>query len=174
MSCRLAEEKDIDAVSTIYEEIHTAEETGPFYVGWQRGVYPTRATAEMALQRGQLYVAESESGIVGAAIINQVQIEEYAAAPWHYPARPEEVAVLHTLVVSPRMERQGCGRAVVAFYEHWARQHGCPYLRMDTNVRNLRARELYRHLGYREVGLVRCPFNGIEAVELVLLEKAVE
>jgi len=42
---------------------------------------------------------------------------------------------------------------------------------MDTNSRNLRARAMYKKLGYREIGIVPCVFNGIEGVQLVLLEK---
>lgn len=51
---------------------------------------------------------------------------------------------------------------------------GCPYLRMDTNARNLRARELYAKLGYAEPGIVGRTFNGIPGVRLVCLEKRLE
>ena len=45
---------------------------------------------------------------------------------------------------------------------------------MDTNALNLPARRLYKHLGYREVGIVPTTFNGIPGVQLVLLEKHLE
>ena len=57
------------------------------------------------------------------------------------------------------------------FYEDYARGHGCPELRMDTNARNLAARRLYAGLGYREIAIVPTVFNGIPGVDLVLLEK---
>ena len=38
---------------------------------------------------------------------------------------------------------------------------GCPYLRMDTNEKNAAARRLYARLGYKEIGIVDCEFNGI-------------
>ena len=79
--------------------------------------------------------------------------------------------VLHTLVVSPTIENRGYGRAFVSFYEDFARKHGCSYLRMDTNQKNTRARQFYKKLGYREVGIVPCTFNGIIGVQLVCLEK---
>ena len=41
----------------------------------------------------------------------------------------------------------------------------------DTNARNMRARALYQKLGYREADIVPCVFNGLEGVQLVLLEK---
>ena len=61
--------------------------------------------------------------------------------------------------------------AFVRFYERFAQENGCPYLRMDTNERNLAARRLYARLGYREAGVVGCTFNGIPGVRLVCLEK---
>ena len=42
---------------------------------------------------------------------------------------------------------------------------------MDTNERNAAARSLYAGLGYQEVGIVSCDFNGIPGVRLVCLEK---
>jgi len=62
----------------------------------------------------------------------------------------------------------------VAFYEQYALQNGCFYLRMDTNARNTRARALYKSLGYTEPDIVPCVFNGIPGVQLVLLEKKLE
>ena len=81
--------------------------------------------------------------------------------------------VLHTLVVDPAASGRGIGRTMVAYYEAFARAHGCADLRMDTNARNKAARHLYGKLGYREIGIVPCAFNGIPGVELVLLEKGV-
>ena len=46
-----------------------------------------------------------------------------------------------------------------------------PYLRLDTNVKNVRARRMYKTLGYREIGIADTTFNGIAGVNLVLLEK---
>ncbi len=42
---------------------------------------------------------------------------------------------------------------------------------MDTNQKNTAARALYKKLGYREVDIRLCGFNGISGVNLVLLEK---
>ena len=171
MVFRKATAQDIPAVEKIYEDIHTEEEAGRTSIGWIRGVYPTRKTAEASLLRGDLFVAEADGEVVGTAIINQQQVDAYEGAAWQYPAKDEEVMVLHTLVIAPQMAQRGFGKAFVRFYEDYARQHGCRYLRMDTNARNLRARAMYRKLGYAEIGIVPCVFNGIDGVQLVLLEK---
>lgn len=167
---RNATASDIPAVERVYEEIHTAEEAGTQTIGWIRGVYPTRETAEDAVRRGDLFIWE-DGEVLGAAIINQIQVDCYAGADWEYDVPADEVCVLHTLVISPRASGRGCGRAFVRFYEDYARLHGWPELRMDTNARNTRARAMYAALGYHEIGIVPTVFNGIPGVDLVLLEK---
>lgn len=171
MVFRTANAADIPAIVEIYEQIHTEEEAGRTSIGWIRGVYPTEKTAEASLQRGDLFVVENEGIVVGTAIINQLQVDVYEGAAWEFPAEDSEVMVLHTLVISPRAFHKGYGKAFVKFYEDYALSQNCPYLRMDTNARNLRARTMYRKMGYREIAIVPCVFNGMEDVQLVLLEK---
>lgn len=168
---RKAARADLDAVCRIYDQIHTAEERGEATIGWQRGVYPERETAEAALARGDLFVQEQNGEIVGTAILNQTQVDSYAGANWRYDAPDSEVMVLHTLVIDPEAKSRGLGREFAAFYEGYALAHGCRYLRIDTNARNARARRFYQKLGYAEIGVVPCTFNGIAGVQLVLLEK---
>lgn len=168
---RKATESDLEAVSQIYENILTAQDNGETFVGWIRGVYPTRQTAEAALARDDLFVEEAEGRIVGAAIINRVQVDVYAEVEWQHPAADDEVTVLHTLVIDPYVKGSGYGKAFVKFYEGYAIKTGSPYLRMDTNAKNVNARRFYAKLGYTEVGIVPCVFNGIPGVNLVMLEK---
>jgi len=163
--------QDLDRITEIYDEILTEQEKGNLSVGWVRNIYPTRKTAEDAISKGHMFVAEENGQIVAAAIINQDQVPEYSAASWNYNAPENEVMVLHTLVVSPRMRGNGYGSKFVDFYENYALKNGCCYLRMDTNEKNLNARKLYKKLGYKEVSIVSCVFNGIDRVRLVCLEK---
>ena len=163
---------DIPQIEAIYDRILTREERGESFAGWIRGVYPTRQTALEALEAGTLFVLEREGAVAAAAKLDQNQVPEYADALWRYPeAPPEQVMVLHTLVVDPLQAGKGCGTQFVGFYEAHALERGCPYLRMDTNVRNAAARRLYTGLGFWEAGEVACVFNGIPGVRLVCLEK---
>lgn len=171
MVFRKATDKDLSAIAAIYEEIHMDEEAGRTSIGWIREIYPTEKTAEASLLRDELFVAEEDRTVVGAAIINQQQADVYAGADWEFPAPNSEIMVLHTLAISPKAAGKGYGKAFVRFYEEYALRKNCPYLRMDTNAGNSRARAMYRKLGYREIGIVPCIFNGIEGVQLVLLEK---
>ena len=164
---------DIDAIEKIYSDTHTLEESGKVTIGWVREIYPTRETAVAALDRGDLFVGVDDEKIVGTAVINQVQVKEYYDGNWEFPADDSEVMVLHALVISPDEAGRGLGKAFVAFYEEYALLHGCHYLRMDTNEKNVRARALYKKLGFSERGNIPCTFNGIEGVQLILLEKKI-
>lgn len=172
---RRAAAADLPAVAGIYDDIHARERAGLVSIGWQAGVYPIEATARAALERGELFVHEGEAGeVLAAAIINRTQVEAYARGKWRCHAPAGEVMVLHTLVVKPSAEGRGIGRAFVAFYENYARQNGCRYLRMDTNAINVNARAMYKKLGFSEADIVPCTFNGIPNVQLVLLEKKLD
>lgn len=170
---RKATDKDIDAAAAIYSAIHTEEEQGRACIGWNRAIYPIRETAEKALVAGDLFVMEEEGKIVATAIINRKQVPCYKDAHWKYKAEDNEVMVLHTLTVDPTQGGHGYGKAFVQFYEKYAKANGCPYLRMDTNKKNTRARHMYARLGYEEVGIVPTVFNGIKGVNLVCLEKKI-
>ena len=170
---RKAEKRDLDAVDRLYQEIHDAEAAGRITTGWIRGIYPVRATAEAALARDDLFVLEADGRIFGSGIINQLQADVYAGAPWNRRVPDEQVCVLHTLVISPAAHGKGYGRAFLRFYEAYALEHGCTELRMDTNERNLAARAMYGRYGYREIDVVPTTFNGIAGVRLVLLEKQI-
>lgn len=171
INIRKATEKDLVAVAKLYDNLHTAEENGLITTGWVRGVYPTAQTAQAAVERGDLFVEETDGKIVGSAIINREQAKIYYGAPWRYSADDDCIMVLHTLGIDPYVKEHGFGKAFAEFYEKYAVENGCRHLRLDTNVKNINARGFYKKLGYDEVAERPCDFNGIDGVTLVLLEK---
>lgn len=175
---RKATAEDIPAIAAIYDEIHDREETGEVTTGWLRGVYPVQKTAEDAVARGDMYVQvvsgddpDAAGQVVGTAILNQMQVDVYADGQWQYPADDSEVMVIHTLIISCKTDLKGLGSDFLAYYEAFALEHGCKYLRLDTNARNAAARAFYKRHGYKEIGIVPTVFNGIPGVDLVLIEK---
>ena len=161
-------------IKILYDAIHTAEEAGKQAIGWIRGVYPVRKTAEIALRRNDLFVLEDAGRICGTGIINKMQVDCYRQGKWLHDVPEDRVCVLHTLVIDPDCAGQGYGRMFLQFYEACARKNGCEELRIDTNVRNVTARAMYQKHGYMEIGIVPTVFNGIPGVDLVLLEKYLE
>lgn len=171
MIIRKAIRKDIGFVEKVYEKIHLAEENDFISVGWKRGIYPIRKTAEDALKRKDLFVMEENGILLGSGIINQEQVDVYKKAKWKFEAKDSEVMVLHTLVIDPDMSGKGYGKNFVNFYEEYARSNNCKYLRIDTNEKNKSARYLYKSLDYKEIDCIPCTFNGLEGVNLILIEK---
>lgn len=171
MIIRKAEDGDVGRIAGIYERILEKERRGEYTTGWLPGVYPVRATAERALAAGELFAAEENGAVVGSAIFNRRQGDSYRQGNWLYPCGDDEAMVMHTLTVDPAYAGRGCARAFLTFYEDYARENGCPVLRIDTQEKNAAARTMYRRHGYREAGIVLCGFNGIPDVHLVLLEK---
>ncbi len=171
MTIRKANTADLAAICALYDEVHTAEENGIITSGWKRGIYPTKQTANAAILRGDMFILVDCGKAAGTAIINRLQPDVYGDGDWQYTANENEVMVLHTLAISPSSLKRGYGRKFVEFYESYARERGCKYLRMDTNANNSIARAVYKKLGYTERGTVKCEFNGISGVCLVLLEK---
>lgn len=171
MEIRKATAADVPAIAEIYSRIHTEEEADRVTIGWQRAIYPTEQTALAGVEAQEMFVLTLDGEVAASARINHMQMDAYAEADWEYPAPDDKVMVLHTLTVDPEKAGRGIGKRFVAFYEDFARQAGCPFLRMDTNAINVNARNLYRKLGYREIGIVPCVFNGLTGVNLVCLEK---
>lgn len=171
MHIRRARASDLPAIAALYERTHDAEEQGLTTTGWIRGVYPTLDTAREAMTRDAMFVMKDDGELVACAKIDAQQVPEYVDCPWMDDAAPEQVTVIHTLVVDPLHRGKGYGKAFIEFYEEYADEMDAPYLRLDTNERNTAARAMYRALGYHEAGIVKCNFNGIPNVKLVCLEK---
>lgn len=182
---RKAQSSDIAAVEQLYSDVLEAQERGVNYTNWQRGLYPTRADAERALEEGTLYVAQAagpetglerapETGpdagetagseeiagfIAGAAILNHDQPAEYGGLKWSVEAEGNEVLVIHTLCISPHFRNAGLGRKFVEFAEEQARSLGCRTVRFDTYEGNTPATALYTKLGYTIVGTAEFHFQ---------------
>lgn len=168
---RKAKKNDIKKIEYIYNSILSNEESGPIMTGWRRNIYPTYSTAENALTNDELYVYEEDGEILASGIINKKQGDMYKFGNWKIKASDNEILVLHTLVVSPDSGKKGIGKEFVKFYEQLASDLKCKVLRIDTNELNTIARNFYNKLGYSEVGIVECDFNGLSKINLVLLEK---
>lgn len=171
MRIRKANCADIRAAADIYDAVVALEGTGRGLTGWVKGVYPTAQTALDAFEKDTLFVAEEDGKVLAAAKIDNEQPPAYDKAAWETDAPEGQIMVLHTLAVAPDAARRGIGTAFVKFYELYARENGCPYLRIDTNAINKPARALYKKLGYKEISIVPCSFNGIENIMLVCMEK---
>jgi GNAT superfamily N-acetyltransferase len=54
------------------------------------------------------------------------------------------------VIVAPGCEGRGVGSVLIAKGEEWARAQGYRWLTLSVFVQNVRAREVYKRLGYGE------------------------
>ena len=139
---RKATATDIPAVAAIYGRIHDKEEAGLGRTGWLRNIYPTEATARLAAKKGDLFVEDADGVVLAAGRINREQCPEYALCPWLYDAPPEQIMVLHTLVVDPVSAPKGTGTAFALFYEEYARSHRRAYNSRDVRSHCVHKKEV--------------------------------
>ena len=100
-----------------------------------------------------MFVCVDNDKIVAAAKLDNEQVPEYTNVNWQYVVPEDQVMVMHTLVVPPSCGGHSYGKSFVRFYESYAKENMCPYLRIDTNEKNIVARALYKKLGFNEATL---------------------
>lgn len=157
---RKAKNSDIDKVEKGYTELLLHEKKHGAYTVWQLGVYPTRQTAENALEDGSLYVMEKDGEICASMIINQTIPEEYHSIDWKSKTSPSEILVLHLLCVSPSKARQGIGKEMVSYAVEECKRRCCKALRLDTGKQNIPAVSLYKKLGFELTGIAPMKIGG--------------
>lgn len=167
---RKATSADIDAIEASYNELFRHEREHGSTTQWIQGAYPTRATAEGGVKRGDMYVYYIGDELAASMIVNSHQAAEYCEIPWLYPAGDDEVMVIHTLCVPPSMAGRGLGTLMVAFATGLALGAGKRIMRLDTNVKNIPTQRLYQKLGYRLAGSHHALHEGALDTELVYLE----
>lgn len=129
---RLAEAGDLPAVRAIIQ--HAYGTYLPRMAGQRPG--PMDANYPAQIDAGELYVADTDSGIAGLLVIRP-----YA-----------DHLLLDNVAVDPAFQGRGVGRALIAFAEDRAREAGFTEIRLYTHMTMVENQKLYAALGYRETG----------------------
>ena len=144
------------AVVAFYETLIRKLAKHNYKLPWQVGVYPTAAQLEDAVTRQSMYLCLEDDRILGAAILNGVQGDGYAEAPWQCNVSDDQVSVIHLLCTDPDLHGRGIGAALVNHLIAEARSQGKKSLRLDVLHTNKPAARLYENAGFskrREVTL---------------------
>jgi ribosomal protein S18 acetylase RimI-like enzyme len=88
-----------------------------------------------------IFIAEDDQGVSLGFIHLQTGKDYY----YH-----EAHGHIANIIVAPGGEGRGIGRILMTKGEEWARSQGFRWLTLSVFAQNLRARELYERLGYRE------------------------
>lgn len=168
-----AEKIDIASVTKSYIELFSYESKHGSYTNWISGLYPSERTAQRAFQDESLYVLKENGLFCGSMILNHIQPTEYQTIYWHYPAKPSEVLVLHTLCIPPFQKGKGYGKQFLNFAMQYASRTGCKVLRLDTWEGNRPAASLYEKMGFRLAGTAPMLLQGAIQEQQIFYERKV-
>lgn len=154
MVIRKGTKDDIDAVSTLYNEVCDYLQTHINYPGWRKGIYPDRQDAERGIGEDSLFVAEVDGEIAGTFILRHQPEAGYALADWKNELSYSDIFVVYTLAVSPRFSCRSIGERLMEFILSYAAQQGIKDVRLDVYEKNTPAIRLYEKLGFGYVDTV--------------------
>lgn len=154
MEVRKGEEKDIDAVAALYEELTEYLESHINYPGWRRGIYPAREDAVQGISEGNLFVAEEGGRIVGTVILRHTPEEAYRSVDWHCDLDEDSVLVVYTFAVHPEFLHQGIGRKMMKFIIDYAECTHMKAVRLDVYEKNVPAIRLYEESEFQYIDTV--------------------
>lgn len=167
----LGNEKDIDELEKLYNDLNDYLAAGVNYPGWLKGVYPIREDAVKGIDGGFLYVARYNNEIIGSIILNHEPESAYSQVSWEIEADYSDVIVIHTFVVHPKYMKCGIGQKLMEFATSHSKEIKAKAIRLDVYEKNVPAIKLYEKQGYSYVGTVDLGYGEYGLDWFVLYEK---
>lgn len=146
-----ASPNEFDRIRAFYWALIDAMAADNDKIGWKKGIYPTDEFLRDSLERGTLYTLTHQQQLAACVIVNSDTNEGYAGVPWRVDCADSAVLIPHALAVSPALQGQGIGRAVVAQVQDLARRTGKQAVRLDILGTNAAAERLYTGMGFQFV-----------------------
>lgn len=112
--------------------------------------YPDREVIRKDLENRNMYLLVNEGEIAAIAVLDQNQEPEYQVIPWQDKAG--DFLVVHRLCVNPDFQGKGISRVLLDEIEQFAKDHGYTSIRLDTQMINERAMNLYESHDYEKRG----------------------
>lgn len=150
----LGNEKDIDELEKLYDDLNDYLAAGINYPGWLKGIYPIREDAIKGLDGGYLYVARYNGKIVGSIILSHEPESAYNQANWEIEADYSDIVVIHTFAVQPKFMKNGIGQKLMEFATSHSKEIKAKAIRLDVYEKNVPAITLYEKHGYRYIDTV--------------------
>lgn len=160
---RPATQNDLQGLRLLYNDIIDAMDASQWHAQWRKDGYPSNAELENAILKGELYVAILSDSIVAAMILNHAFNEGYRTVPWQITCNDEELLCIHTLGVSPHIQRCGIASAMLGYAVQRARAMGCRCIRLDVIENNRPADLLYTRYGFNFCGTHHLHYDSVSA-----------
>ncbi len=117
--------------------------------------YPTKQVFEQDIRRGELFIVENQTQIIGFIVISTLMDKEYEEVVWLTPSHKN--VYIHRLAVHPEWQGRGYARQLMDFAENRARETNCVSIRLDTFSQNQRNQSFYQQRGYTQLGDIFFP-----------------
>ena len=134
---------DLASIETLVSEAY-----GKYVARIGRKPLPMLTNYRVAISQHQFWVCEQDHILVG--VIELIPAEDHL--------------LIENVAVTPKSQRQGIGRGLIAFAESEAKRQGFPEVRLYTNEQFTENLALYSRLGYGETR--REPFQGGTVVHM--------
>lgn len=166
-----ANERDIEELERLYDDLNDYFAVSVNYPGWIKGIYPVRETAEEGIKEENLFVLRMDNRIAGSIILNHKPEDAYQQVKWLIESDYSDVVVIHTLVVHPDFMKKGVGNKLMEFADIYCRETGMRSIRLDVSIDNLPAIALYEKHGYQYIETVDLGLGYAHLIWFKLYEK---
>ena len=148
MEYQLGKPEQLDDIcSLIAAAVKTMENQG--ILQWDE-LYPTREDFAEDISKGTLYTVREKDTLIAIYVISTECDSAYLNGKWEYGEKT--ACILHRLCVSPTVQNQGIGTAVLKHIEKQVKDLGFESIRLDVFSKNPKAMKLYEKNGYQRRG----------------------
>ena len=117
--------------------------------------YPNKRVFELDVSRGELFVIEDESAILGCIVISSLIDDEYLPIQWL--TETSRNLYVHRLAIDPGQQGNGLAQQLMSFAETYGIENDYVSIRLDTFSQNKRNQKFYELRGYKRLGNVFFP-----------------
>jgi ribosomal protein S18 acetylase RimI-like enzyme len=117
--------------------------------------YPNRKAFDNDVCRGELYVMELKSKLIGCMVISTFMDEEYVPINWL--TSNINNLYIHRLAIHPEQQRKGFAQQLMDFAERFAITNNFQSVRLDTFSENIRNQKFYELRNYKHLGEIYFP-----------------
>ena len=166
---RQAQNNELEEIIDFYYDIIDHQGEREFGPKWTKDVYPSREDLRGDVESGAMHIGRVDGRIACAAVITGND-EIYNDVDWPTKAAPEEVGVIHLLVVHSDFAGRGFAKKLVNYCADVCRAQGKKVIRLDVLKGNLPAERLYPRCGFRLVAEQQIFYEDTGLADFLLYE----
>ena len=146
---RTANNNDFGTIKDFYWSLIDSFKDMEYTPGWIKGIYPAEDQILRYIENGELYIGETDGGMVSCMAVNNEYNEGYKKIKWSVEASDEELYVIHILGVRPEYMGKGIAKQMVGKVIEMARENNIKTIRLDVLIGNLPAERSYTKMDFK-------------------------